>query len=162
QRTSTYVYDAGGNLTDEIHPRIYDAQQLALLIYLGFVPSDFVPDTVRTYDVLNRVSTVTPAANATGLGHAPPTTTTKYDDAGHPILVIAPARLDGVPTALATSYGYDTLGNVTRVDEGRYTLATSKFELLRYETKSYDSQGHISQDVTGQVSNAPNVGGTPD
>ncbi|WP_162542163.1 SdrD B-like domain-containing protein [Gemmata obscuriglobus] len=146
-RTTETTYDAADNVRTVVTPRVVDTSL--------FNEPALRPETRYEYDLLNRLTRVTEAANVPDaqLGHAPPATTYRYDAAGRKILEIAPATWSTEllrNTSQATSYTYDTLDRAVTVEEGRWDpQAATPFAAIRRTTMKYDGQDNLVGQTRG-------------
>ncbi|MGH3159997.1 MAG: LamG-like jellyroll fold domain-containing protein [Streptosporangiaceae bacterium] len=148
-RTTSYTYDADGNVTGETAAGP-GGSTTATLAYdaLGDVTSQTIGNgstsqtTTWTYDHRGLPLTQTdPRGNASGASPASYTTSYAYNEAGQldsvtgpPVMVQTYAAQTSAQTHAATTYGYDTYGDLTRQDDPDANLTTA----------GYDGDGRIT------------------
>lgn len=163
-RTTTRGYDASDNLVWEATPRAYDyvptPPRVSGADVPTLIPSSLATVTLNTYDVLNRKTSTTAAANASirELGDAPPVTSWTYDAVGRVVRQVSPADASDSRSRLAVQFNYDSLDQVTHQTEGRWRVAANPskgtFENIRQSTFAYDGFGNLTREVHGYALSA--------
>ena len=151
---TTFIYDADGNLVEEINPENYatwytydDLGDLATASNPGFRSQDptTLPVTTYTYYLDGELSTATDP-----LGHQ---TTYLYDGDGRLGTVTQPDP-GGSQVVPSTTYGYDLVGNLTSETDALCETTTYTYNALGWRTSQTDPDGHVTMygyDIMGNM-----------